>query len=107
MVNVKVAGDVLLTCVVWCSNGWIHTLLEEAENERMHLLTFLTLKEKNNLIFRTMVIGGQVRMPTCPLLHPRPCPGTQDHTEGFVSLDRASAASWLWNKWLVQCRLRG
>lgn len=22
-------------------NGWIHTLLEEAENERMHLLTFL------------------------------------------------------------------
>ena len=28
----------------------------------MHLLTFLTLKEKNNLIFRTMVIGGQVGM---------------------------------------------
>jgi hypothetical protein len=25
--------------------GWIHTLLAEAENERMHLLTFLTLKE--------------------------------------------------------------
>jgi len=23
--------------------GWIHTLLEEAENERMHLLTFLTV----------------------------------------------------------------
>ena len=22
--------------------GWIHTLLEEAENERMHLLTFLS-----------------------------------------------------------------
>ena len=22
-------------------SGWIHTLLEEAENERMHLLTFL------------------------------------------------------------------
>jgi ubiquinol oxidase len=22
-------------------NGWIHTLLEEAENERMHLLTFM------------------------------------------------------------------
>ena len=22
-------------------HGWIHTLLEEAENERMHLLTFL------------------------------------------------------------------
>lgn len=23
------------------NQGWIHTLLEEAENERMHLLTFL------------------------------------------------------------------
>ena len=23
--------------------GWIHTLLSEAENERMHLLTFLEL----------------------------------------------------------------
>ena len=26
-------------------HGWIRTLLEEAENERMHLLTFLRLKE--------------------------------------------------------------
>lgn len=25
--------------------GWIHTLLEEAENERMHLLTFLTVSQ--------------------------------------------------------------
>jgi hypothetical protein len=25
--------------------GWIHTLLEEAENERMHLFTFLTIKD--------------------------------------------------------------
>jgi hypothetical protein len=24
--------------------GWIHTLLEEAENERMHLMTFLELR---------------------------------------------------------------
>lgn len=24
--------------------GWIHTLIEEAENERVHLLTFLNLK---------------------------------------------------------------
>jgi len=35
--------------------GWIHTLLEEAENERVHLLTFLTIK-KPSLIFRTGVI---------------------------------------------------
>jgi len=26
-------------------NGWIHTLLEEAENERMHLMTFLQLRK--------------------------------------------------------------
>jgi hypothetical protein len=28
--------------------GWIHHLLEEAENERMHLLTFLSLKKPTN-----------------------------------------------------------
>jgi len=26
-------------------NGWIHTLFEEAENERMHLMTYMTLKK--------------------------------------------------------------
>lgn len=26
-------------------HGWIHTLLEEAENERMHLLTFLEVRK--------------------------------------------------------------
>jgi threonyl-tRNA synthetase len=25
-------------------HGWIHTLLEEAENERMHLMTFVKIK---------------------------------------------------------------
>ena len=25
-------------------HGWIHTLLEEAENERMHLMTFMQLR---------------------------------------------------------------
>lgn len=35
-------------------HGWIATLLEEAENERMHLLTFLYLK-KPGPIFRTSV----------------------------------------------------
>ena len=28
---------------------WIHTLLEEAKNERMHLLTFLELKQPSGL----------------------------------------------------------
>ncbi|KAL3837367.1 hypothetical protein ACJMK2_022730 [Sinanodonta woodiana] len=38
--------------------GWIHTLLEEAENERMHLMTAMQLKEPSWL-FRASVIGTQ------------------------------------------------
>ncbi|EGD72857.1 alternative oxidase [Salpingoeca rosetta] len=39
-------------------HGWIHTLLEEAENERMHLLTFMQLREPG-LLFRGMVLAAQ------------------------------------------------
>ncbi|KAK1144926.1 inducible alternative oxidase 2 [Aspergillus melleus] len=39
-------------------NGWIETLLEEAFNERMHLLTFLKLAEPN-WFMRLMVLGAQ------------------------------------------------
>jgi ubiquinol oxidase len=39
-------------------HGWIHTLLEEAENERMHLMTFLQLR-KPGPIFRAAVIVAQ------------------------------------------------
>ncbi|KAI0031474.1 alternative oxidase [Vararia minispora EC-137] len=38
--------------------GWIHSLLEEAENERMHLMTFMTLK-KPSIFFRAMILGAQ------------------------------------------------
>ncbi|CAF5163064.1 unnamed protein product, partial [Rotaria sp. Silwood1] len=38
--------------------GWIHTLLSEAENERMHLLTFLELRQPD-WIFRSLVLLGQ------------------------------------------------
>ncbi|XP_053408785.1 uncharacterized protein LOC123561865 [Mercenaria mercenaria] len=38
--------------------GWIHTLLEEAENERMHLMTALQLKQPSRL-FKWCVIGTQ------------------------------------------------
>ncbi|KDQ11405.1 hypothetical protein BOTBODRAFT_114365 [Botryobasidium botryosum FD-172 SS1] len=38
--------------------GWIHTLLEEAENERMHLMTFMTLR-KPGLWLRTLILGAQ------------------------------------------------
>jgi len=40
-------------------HGWIHTLLEEAENERMHLMTFLKLRNPGPL-FRTLVVTGQM-----------------------------------------------
>ncbi|BEI87843.1 uncharacterized protein CcaverHIS019_0105610 [Cutaneotrichosporon cavernicola] len=38
--------------------GWIHTLLEEAENERMHLLTFLTVSQPT-LFTRALVLAAQ------------------------------------------------
>lgn len=38
--------------------GWIHTLLEEAENERMHLMTFLELRRPGP-VFRGLVIATQ------------------------------------------------
>ncbi len=47
-------------------HGWIHTLLEEAENERMHLLTFLQLR-KPSLVFRLSVVATQVRLHADPL----------------------------------------
>ncbi|KAG6336057.1 hypothetical protein ID866_3030 [Astraeus odoratus] len=39
-------------------SGWIHTLLEDAENERMHLMTFMTLRQPS-IWFRAMVLGAQ------------------------------------------------
>lgn len=40
-------------------HGWIHTLLEEAENERMHLLTFLQLRQPG-VVFRGVVAASQL-----------------------------------------------
>ncbi|GAB5029891.1 alternative oxidase [Nannochloropsis oceanica] len=40
-------------------HGWIHTLLEEAENERMHLLTFMRLKQPGPFFrFSVLVVQG-------------------------------------------------
>lgn len=39
-------------------HGWIHTLLEEAENERMHMLVFMKLYQPG-LFFRSMVVIAQ------------------------------------------------
>jgi len=40
-------------------NGWIHTLLEEAENERMHLMTFLQLRNPGPIL-RAAVASTQI-----------------------------------------------
>jgi len=39
-------------------SGWIHTCLEEAENERMHLMTFMTLRQPS-ILLRAFVLGAQ------------------------------------------------
>jgi hypothetical protein len=39
-------------------HGWIHHLLQEAENERMHLFFFLTQRNPG-IMFRTMIVGAQ------------------------------------------------
>ena len=39
-------------------NGWIATLLEESQNERMHLLTFLEFRQPG-LFMRLMILGAQ------------------------------------------------
>lgn len=39
--------------------GWIHTMLEDAENERMHLLTFMSLGPKPGWIARMFVLLAQ------------------------------------------------
>lgn len=45
-------------------HGWIHTLLEEAENERMHLMTALELK-KPGIVFRGVILLAQGVFVNC------------------------------------------
>lgn len=39
-------------------SGWISTLLQEAENERMHLMTFMKIQQPSKF-FRFLVIATQ------------------------------------------------
>ncbi|GMF37135.1 unnamed protein product [Phytophthora fragariaefolia] len=56
--------------------GWIHTLLEEAKNERMHLLIFMNM-EQHGWGFRMMVLAAQgAFFPACFLAYlvsPKTC----------------------------------
>ena len=50
-------------------HGWIHTLLEEAENERMHLLICLKMFQPG-MVVRGLVIGAQMALlPTLTLVY--------------------------------------
>lgn len=56
--------------------GWIHTLLSEAENERMHLMIALTLRKPGPLFRAAVVVAQGVFTPTFGLIYlmsPRFC----------------------------------
>jgi len=65
-------------------SGWIHTLLEEAENERMHLMTFMTLR-KPSILFRAMLLGAQGVFYNafflCYMMSPKTCHRFVGHLE--------------------------
>ena len=57
-------------------NGWIRTLMDEAENERMHLMTFIEIA-KPTLFERLVILGAQwvfylVLLRPLPASAPRP-----------------------------------
>jgi len=57
-------------------HGWINTLLEEASNERMHLLTFLELKQPSFSFRMAVIISQGIFFNTfflAYLIHPHGC----------------------------------
>ncbi|KAJ5596252.1 Alternative oxidase [Penicillium hetheringtonii] len=78
-------------------NGWIETLLEEAFNERMHLLTFLKLAEPG-WFMRLMVLGAQGvffnGFFVSYLISPRICHRFVGYLEEEARLRTASSPKW-------------
>jgi threonyl-tRNA synthetase len=87
-------------------HGWIHTLLEEAENERMHLLVFLQLRQPGPLM-RLAVLGAQGvffnAFFLAYLLSPRAChafvgyleeEAVRTYTAALAQLDRGQLPAW-------------
>lgn len=68
-------------------NGWIATLLEESQNERMHLLTFLKFREPG-VVMRVMLLGAQ----GCVSL-PLPLQGDADTATGCFLISSSSSTS--------------
>jgi ubiquinol oxidase len=63
------AALVHLRCLRWMQHdrGWIHALMEEAENERMHLMTFVEIA-RPNWLERALVLVAQAFFCTFFLL---------------------------------------
>ena len=63
------AALIHLRCLRWMQHdrGWIHALMEEAENERMHLMTFIEVAQPNRLE-RALVLVAQAGFFTFFLL---------------------------------------
>lgn len=87
--------------------GWIHTLLEEAENERMHLLTFLSLRPRPSWMLRAIVLLGQGVVfnayLAAYLLSPRVChrfigfleeEAVNTYTGCIAAIDAGTLAEW-------------
>ena len=64
-------------------HGWIRTLLAEAENERMHLLTFMELRQPGWL-FRATVLGAQGVMTNVLFLAYLVSPPTVHRMVGYL-----------------------
>lgn len=63
------AALIHLRCLRWMrhDHGWIRALMEEAENERMHLMTFIEIA-RPNWLERTLVLAAQAGFFTFFLL---------------------------------------
>lgn len=74
-------------------NGWIHTLLEEAENERMHLLTFLHLKKPGPLMRAAVLVTQGVFFNSYLVLYmlsPRLC----HRAVGYLEEEAVATCEW-------------
>ena len=64
-------------------HGWIHTLLDEAENERMHLMTFIHIAQPN-LLERFIIIIAQALFFTLYLILYLCSPYTAHRVVGYL-----------------------
>ena len=65
-------------------HGWIHTLLEEAENERMHLLTFVQLKQPVGRLSWCVVRNAPAQNLTMDMVAEHGVPDFGDDDAGSV-----------------------